>query len=206
MKNILFLILVVVFLNAKESFIEFGNSNKHAAKHLNINKIIKQHGIKINALVKKSEENRWLINNNIKTLENIKNNTKKISQISSSLESIKDALNTIKDKKSITKVIMPKDTNNVKKMQEIEKLEIEVESLMKRVSIIDKALKEQQSFTKTEPTSTLFNFFEYYVIATVVLFLIMFILIFLLSSKTRILQNRLEEMEILDSKHKESKE
>jgi hypothetical protein len=193
MKKLILLAFFILSLIAKDNFVFDGIVSKKDLKKA-ISKTEKKLK-KIDMVLKKAEENRWLINKNIKNLEAIKNNSQRIDKITTSLESIKNALYAIKNKKNVTKIIVPqsKQTNTQTLKADFKKLDIELESLMKRVSKLER-IKGKNIQTKEESSPILFKFFEYYVIATVVLLLIMFILIFSLTSKVRNLQYELEKL------------
>lgn len=133
---------------------------------------------------------------------------KKISQIASSLSSIKDIMAESKDKlyqthdkDVVIEPVMPTeptiDMSGYVKKDELTRHTVEVDNLMDRVSILEK-----KSMTSTpakthangmqnamdEARSAIYDYFEYYVIATVILFFMMFIILFSLVGKTRHLQ------------------
>ena len=199
MKNILLLMLFVFSLIAKDNFVFDGIVSKKDLKKAmsKTEKKLKR----IDTVLKKAEENRWLINKNIKNLEAIKNNSHRINKIALSLDSIKNALYAIKNKKNITNIVVPENKQVDTKAFDInfKKFEIELESLMKRVSKLEKSTKRNIK-PQEESQSVLFEFFEYYVIATVILLLIMFILIFSLTSKIRNLQYEIGKLSIKKQK------
>jgi len=199
MKNILLLMLFVFSLIAKDNFVFDGIVSKKDLKKAmsKTEKKLKR----IDMVLKKAEENRWLINKNIKNLEAIKNNSHRINKIALSLDSIKNALYAIKNKKNITNIVVPENKQVDTKAFDInfKKFEIELESLMKRVSKLEKSTKRNIK-PQEESQSVLFEFFEYYVIATVILLLIMFILIFSLTSKIRNLQYEIGKLSIKKQK------
>ena len=199
MKNILLLMLFVFSLIAKDNFVFDGIVSKKDLKKAmsKTEKKLKR----IDTVLKKAEENRWLINKNIKNLEAIKNNSHRINKIALSLDSIKNALYAIKNKKNITNIVVPENKQVDTKAFDInfKKFEIELESLMKRVSKLEKSTKRNIK-PQEESQSVLIEFFEYYVIATVILLLIMFILIFSLTSKIRNLQYEIGKLSIKKQK------
>jgi len=129
---------------------------------------------------------------------------KKVSQIANSLEGIRHILSESKenlyasaDKDVVvepTVTVPPIDTTNLVKKDEFARHAVEVDNLMDRVSILEKksmhtpSAKTQTPSVMDEARSAIYDYFEYYVITTVVLFFIMFIIIFSLVGKTRHLQ------------------
>ncbi len=136
---------------------------------------------------------------------------KKVSQIAASLEGIKNILAESKEKlygsNDPDVVIEPAmsapqvDLSDLVKKDEFARHAVEVDNLMDRVSILEKKSMQATAAHKTAPTSAfaearsaIYDYFEYYVIATVILFFMMFIIIFSLVGKTRHLQMVVNDM------------
>ena len=133
---------------------------------------------------------------------------KKISQIAGSLSSIKDIMAESKeklyqahDRDVVVEPVMPTqpaiDMSGYVKKDELTRHTVEVDNLMDRVSILEKKsmastpVKEHANGMQNamdEARSAIYDYFEYYVIATVILFFMMFIILFSLVGKTRHLQ------------------
>jgi hypothetical protein len=133
-------------------------------------------------------------------------NDKKVSQIADSLSGIKNILAESKEKLTsgmgdpdvIVEPVMAApevDTADLVKKDEFARHAVEVDNLMDRVSILEKKSmmkpamgKQTAPSTMEQARSAIYDYFEYYVIATVILFFMMFIIIFSLVGKTRHLQ------------------
>ena len=130
---------------------------------------------------------------------------KKVSQIANSLEGIKNILSESKDRlyaaadKDVVvepvATVPQVDTSNLVNKAEFARHAVEVDNLMDRVSILEKksmhttgVAKPAEPSVMDEARSAIYDYFEYYVITTVILFFIMFIIIFSLVGKTRHLQ------------------
>jgi hypothetical protein len=87
------------------------------------------------------------------------------------------------------------DMSMLVKKEELTRQSVEVDSLMDRVAILEKKSMKPSAEPKTalrstmdEAKSAIYDYFEYYVIVTVVLFFMMFLILFSLVGKTRHLQ------------------
>jgi len=86
------------------------------------------------------------------------------------------------------------DTSVLAKKEELIRQGVEVDNLMDRVAILEKKSmmppesKNTVRSTMEEAKSAIYDYFEYYVLVTVILFFMMFIILFSLVGKTRHLQ------------------
>ena len=213
MRSVLVLIFLLGSLVAKDNFvynedkIKCGERLNQLEDQMAAVKTTQENLLKY---AKLSETNQVGLEQNEKKIAKIMmmNHTsdKKVTQIANSLEGIKNILSESKEKLYASKdndvvvepvVAVPQvDTSNLVKKDEFARHAVEVDNLMDRVTILEKksmhttgaAAKQAEPSVMEEARSAIYDYFEYYVITTVVLFFIMFIIIFSLVGKTRHLQ------------------
>ena len=211
MRSVLVLILLLGSLVAKDNFV-YSEDKIKCDERLNQLEdqmaAVKTTQENLLKYAKQSETNKVGVEQNEKKIAKIMMmnhaSDKKVTQIANSLEGIKNILAESKaslyasgDKDVVVEPVVAApqiDTTNLVKKDEFTRHAVEVDNLMDRVTVLEKKSMHANSAKTTTPSvmdearSAIYDYFEYYVITTVILFFIMFIIIFSLVGKTRHLQ------------------
>lgn len=210
MKKIFFVLFLTVLVFSKDNFI-YSVDNKELNER--IAKIEKD----LSALKSKSKAIDDIANDTKKNSELIKThsikiaeskttndqNSKQISNIADSLASIKEIL---KDStKNINTAPMPTKEIEVKidtdslyaKKEELERQTIVIETINDRVSMLEKRIaqiNEEQNELSNTGERPIYEYFEYFVIISVALFSLMFLIIFILTARIKFIQKKIANL------------